>query len=488
MKNHRDIYTSVLTFVVAVASVSLSLAQTKGVDKYGEMLFEGRPFFTDSALYNSYDLGGSPLGLFEKGSPRFDAQFDYRYDGLGDGSGQYWSAPLLTMGNPENSFFRVFYDPRILSDKNGGDDASLPLHRFGLVVAAQGASGALRAAFSAVGFYGDQEWDGGDENRMIAGFERIRFDLGSKVHPLLRLGLFVGGDMLYEKNTKTDTRRSFHTNLPEFGVNLDMGGEDFPVRGNLDFSYAWSRYVYTIVDGLNANAIRNDSLSLFLTTQTRVSLIDDDKLVLRPGLLLGFTNNSGERHEPEEGNNYPINLGDVIQNFDYGLTGFWFGVGTGAGVLNYVDAHVEYTLAALRLKCGSGYTAPAVESRTLHNFSLGVSSNLNKYVEMPIVITPRAAWFISGMSGVGVSQAHLSLDPLNAAWSDSQRSPYYYPPQYAPQNLLSGFSHLSGFTVGVDGQVLEGQASASVWATFLSDSGSDKGGLEFGARIGFLLR
>jgi hypothetical protein len=486
MKKFQNVY--VLMFAVVVIAVSLSIAQTRTVDKYGDKFFEGRPFFTDSALYNSYDLGGSPLGLFEKGSPRFDAQFDYRHDGLGDRAGQYWSAPMLTMGNPDKSFFRAFYDPRILTDKNGGNDVSLPLHRFGLVVAAQGESKALRAAFSVVGFYGEQEWDLFNDNRMVAGFDRIRFDLGSQVHPLLRLGLFVSGDMRYEKNIETDTERSCHTNLPEFGVNVDVGGEDFPVRGNLDFSYAWSRFVYTKNDYYRGDAIRNDSLSLFLTMQASLSPIDDDKLVLKPGLLLGFTNNSGERHIPEggydanTGNNWPINLGNAIKTREYGLTGFWFGAGTGVGVLNYVDAHVEYTLAAMSLDCGSYYTKPKVESRTLHHTAFGVSSNLNKYVDMPIVITPRLAYFISGMSGVGVSQARLSVDPLNAAFYDSKES------LYNPQTLLNGFSHLSGFTIGVDGQVLEGQASASVWATFLSDSELDKGGLEFGARIGFILK
>jgi len=147
---------------------------------------------------------------------------------------------------------------------------------------------------------------------------------------------------------------------------------------------------------------------------------------------------------------------------------------------------VEYTLAALSLDCGFAYPKPAVESRTLHHTAFGVSTNLNKYVDIPIVITPRLAYFISGMSGVGVSQARLSVDPLNVLFTHSKES------LYNPQNLLNAFSHLSGFTIGVDGQVLEGQASASVWATFLSDSGLDKvnkgGGLEFGARIGFLLK
>jgi hypothetical protein len=157
------------------------------------MLFEGRPFFTDSAVYNSYDLGGSPLGFFDKGAPRFGARLGYRYGGLGGGSGQHWDAPELTVGNPGRSFFQVFYDPRIISSDVGGNDVSLPLHRFGLALAAQGSSGAVRGSFMAEGYYGTQVWDGNvNDDRLFMGFDKLRFDLGSQVHPLVSVGFFAG--------------------------------------------------------------------------------------------------------------------------------------------------------------------------------------------------------------------------------------------------------------------------------------------------------
>jgi len=474
---------NVFTFTVVV-SISLCFAQTRFIEKQGEAMFEGRPFFTDSSVYNSYDLGGSPLGLFDKGSPRFDARFGYRSSDLGGWSGQRWNAPTLTMGNPGTSFFQVFYGPHILSDKNGGNDVSLPLHRFGLVGATQASSGAIRAAFSVTGFYGDQEWDVGNEERMIGGVERLRLDIGSRLHPLLRLGLFVSGDVKYEEINITRQHRSCQTDMPVIGANLDVGGEDFPVRGNLDFSYAWNRFVYTRFEGDNANAIRNDSLNLFLTTQASLSPLSDDKLVIKPGLILGLTNNSGEQREPEAGNNYPINLGGAIPNSQYGLMGFWFGAGAGFGVFGYVDAYVEYMLAAMSLDCESGYAPPPVKSRTLHYTSFGLSTSVNKYVEMPIVINPRLAYFISGMSrDVGGAYSRLGLNPLNPRTGNGTNDLLYN-----PQSFLSDFAHISGFTIGVDGQALEGQVEASVWAAFLSSSAEDKGGLEFGVKVGFLLK
>jgi len=385
MKKHRDVH--VLMFIV-VASVFHCLAQSKAVDKHGAALFEGRPFFTDSALYNSYDLGGSPLGLFEKGSPRFEALFGYRYGGLGDRSRQYWNAPTLSMGNPGSAFFQVFYTPDIMSAKSG-NAVSLPLQRFGLAVASQGTSGAFRASFLFDGFYGRQEWEAGDSARVIMGVDRLRFDVGSQVHPMVRIGLYVGSKGRVDTlNAPYRADRSGQINLPEFGANVDVGGEGLPVHSNMDFSYAWSRFVYTVfvrpgpltnyvpsvgnlntsgeVSG-NANAIRNDSLNLFWTTQARFPS-KDDKFALRPGLILGFTSNSGEMREPDNPDNSIIEIGSARGNSSYDLTGFWFGVGTGFEAPDYVDAHVEYTLAAMSLECGSYYSNPAVEkSRTLHN-------------------------------------------------------------------------------------------------------------------------
>jgi hypothetical protein len=476
------------------------------------MLFEGRPFFTDSALYNGYDLGGSPLGLFEKGFPRFGAMFGYRYGGLGGTrTGQYWDAPLLTMGNPGSAYFQAFYGPGMMAGEGGAAaaDASLPLHRFGLAAASQGTSGALRASLLVSGYYGKQEWDGdADRARALMGFDKLRLDLGSQVHPLARVGLYVGTrlglDTLYESY---HADRSFYINLPEFGANVDFGGEALPVRSNVSFSYAWCRFIYTawarnlsagsFPDGArpghlgygdggyggDANAIRNDSLSVFWATRARLPLpAEDEKFAFSPGLLLGFTGNSGEMRAPGEDNDL-INIGGALPGFSYNLTGFYFGVGTGFEARGYASAHIEYSLSAMSLDCGSGYPADFTKSRTLHHFAVGVSTKAGNFVELPISIAPRVAWFISGAANMaGPSRPRLSADPLNDAPGVSKSA------LYEPQNFLENFAHVSGFTVGADADALEGAAVASIYATFLSSSREDKGGLEFGVKVGFALK
>lgn len=496
-KQRHSVYLSVIMFAVA-ASVSLCFAQTTAAEKQAGMLFEGRPFFTDSAIYNIYDLGGSPLGLFEKEASRFGARLGYRYGGSGDMAGSYWDAPSFWMGDPGKSVVQIYYGPNALS-YNGAAGANLLLHRFGFVAATQGVSGAIRAAFSAGGFYGRQEWEKGDSARVIMGIEKLRLDVGSQVHPLVRIGFYIGANLLYDtlyNSVVVHRDCSAHTNLPEFGGSADIGGEDFPVRAVIDFSYAFSGFSYSLYPsqyntpqsagfaGGDANAVKNDSLRVFLTARSQTIPIADGKFAFKPGLFLGYTGNSGEMREPDPGDNYPIPLlfGNAKDGLQYSLNGFMFGAGSGFEALGYVDAHVEYSLAALWLNCDPGYTGTAVEkSRTLHNVAVGVSSRMNKYVEMPVEIAPRLAWFTSGnTNAAGAARSRLSFEPLNIEPGMSKHK------LYEPQNFLDGFARTSGFTIGVDGAAFEGSLKASVWTTFLS-SGDDSG-LEFGLRAEFLLK
>jgi len=514
----------ILTFTV-FASITLCFAQTRGVSKYGEMLFEGRPFFTDSALYNSYDLGGSPLGMFEKGSPKFDARFGNRSTGLGGGSENIWDAPSIIFGSPGQSYFNAFYKYSALSDKgDDGNGVNLPLNKFGLVLASQGTSGAMRASFLLDGFYGRQEWNNGDSVRVIMGFERLRLDVGSQVHPLLRVGMYVGTAALFDTLAYEYRRdRSFHINLPEFGANLDIGGEEFPVRSNIDFSYALSRFTYSAYatkgvksgdpkgidrnDNINekgqrepgkfvtpppdtavggdANAVLNDSLSIFWAARAGFPL-PGDKLAIKPGLFVGYTSNSGDlrvQNPNDDALAHVVDVGDVILGSTYSLNTIWFGVGTGFEAIGYVNAYVEYSLAAMWLYCDSLYTGAAFDaSRTIHHTAVGVSTRINDFVEMPVVITPRMAFFVSGITGAGgAARMRLGIEPLNNVSGLSKRS------HYEPQNLLSEFKRVSGFTLGADGYALEGSVNASVWITVLS-SNVNESGMEFGLRMGFLLK
>jgi hypothetical protein len=325
------------------------------------------------------------------------------------------------------------------------------------------------------------------------GFERLRLDFGSQVHPLVRLGLFFGATLRLDTLRASHEDVAFQTNLPEFGGNIDFGGEDMPVRSNLYASYAFSRYLYRVSgfgdvpsanpDNNHADAIRNDSLNIFWMAQGRIPVNDD--YTVRPGLLFGYTGNYGGMREPVGENKNPVDMGEAIKGSPYDLTGVWFGIGAGFEALKYADVHVEYTLAAMSLKWGEAgssyqnYPPAGDRSRTLHNTAFGVSTPLHEYVALPLNITPRIAYFISGSAGIAGAR-HSSFEPMNVV---SGKSKKYL---YAPYSFLDGFERTSGFTFGVDGQALEGRLSVSYWMTFLKNTVS-KDGMEIGLSAGFSL-
>jgi hypothetical protein len=409
------------------------------------------------------------------------------------------------MGEPGRAFFEVFYGPDFLAYNVAGgvDGVSLPLQRFGLTLAGQTESGFFGAAFSADGYVGTQTWENRSDSRWLFGFDKLRIDMRSRVHPLVRVGAFVNAalriDTLYAPPVQQSPGvlqrqhedRSGQVNLPELGGSVDFGGEGMPVRSNLSLSYASSRFVYVTkgvpnvgVDGVdtrgNENTIINDSIQLFWMAQGRVPINDD--YTVKPGVLFGWSNNAGQMFYPHpEGDMFK--LGNAITNLWYTLSALYFGLGTGFEALKYADLHIEYAASLWSLSCGAGFLPPpAVTSRTLHHTTFGISTPLHEYVDMPVKVSPRIAYFISGSSDI-IGSRWSDVEPLNVA---PNKSKAYL---YSPQNFLDGFTRISGFTIGVDGTALEDMLSASLWATFLSSKNSlnSESGMELGLSAGFRL-
>jgi len=487
-----------ITFLIVMAvAAQACFAQSRAVDKHASTMAEGRPFMTDGGLYNSYDLDNSPIGLFDIDSSRLSAEVGYAYCGLGGFSRHDLSSQKLRMGEPGRAFFEVFYGPDFLSyEGDMAENASLPLQRFGLTLAAQTASGFFGAALSADGYIGTQKWENGDSSRWLAGFDRLRIDMRSQVHPLVRVGAFVNAalrvDTLYAPPSSAGQRRhedrSGQVNLPELGGSVDFGGEDMPIRSNLSVSYASSRFVYVTkgvsgfaIDGVdgrgNENSIINDSIQLFWMAQGRFPLTDD--YVVKPGLLFGWSNNAGQMFVPHPDGDM-FKLGNSINNSSYTLSALYFGAGSGFQALKYADLHVEYTASLLSLETGNGFPAPTATSRTLHNTAFGVSTKLHEYIEMPVKLTPRVAYFISGSTFITGSR-YSDMEPINIYPGKSKAY------LYAPQDFLAGFERISGFTFGVDGQALEDRLSAQFWMTFLTSkiNSDSNGGMELGLSVGF---
>jgi hypothetical protein len=355
-------------------------------------------------------------------------------------------------------------------------------------------------------YIGSQTWDApGDSSRWLIGFDNLRIDMGSQAHPLVRVGFYVGAKAAIDtlhisgQNPIDPLRRdlSIQINVVEFGGDIDFGGGDLPARSNLSVSYAPSQMVYAyrgtnqysndtlpVVDGnRHAPTIVNDSFQLFWLAQGRIPIVEDE-YVVKPGLLLGWSTNSGRMHTASEKNDL-YRYSDVIPNREYDFGGFYFGAGTGFELLKYADLYAEYSLASMSLnKLGSYYPQTFTKSRTLHHIAFGAATSINKYVDLPLEISPRVAYFISGSTNI-VPAAHSRLDPLNV---EPRKSKWLF---YSPHLFLEGFAQTSGFTIGVDGLALENKLSVSYWMTFLSKKFENQpdpvGGIELGLSAGFSL-
>jgi hypothetical protein len=228
----------------------------------------------------------------------------------------------------------------------------------------------------------------------------------------------------------------------------------------------------------NVNPIAGDSLKFFMMVQGFVPV--NESYIFSPGLLFGHSSSSGREHVPHEDNDNPFKIGNRITGRDYNLSGIHFGIGTGFEADKYANLYAEYSLAAMSLECGQAYLPPVTKSRTLHHVSFGASTALQKYLEMPLNITPRISYFISGSAGI-VDAVHSDLGPVNIYPGKSKAA------LYTPSQFLEGFARTSGFTFGIDALALENKLAASFWMTFLSKDTESKGGLELGVSAGFKL-
>jgi len=483
----------ILIAVLLISSVSF--AQHPALDLYSTRLAEGRPFFTYQGIYDSYDLFNSPLGVFEIDSSSLSIEVGYNLLSLGKEKGHFFTLPLLRMGEPGRAYFQVFYGPDFLSYD---ESITLPLHRFGLTLAAQSESGLFQASISSSGYIGTQSWKEGNDTRAILGLDNLRFDFGSRVHPMARVGVFIGA-ALYVDTLKSPERygstyeqlridRSAQVVLPAFGGFVDFGGGHFPVYNHLSLQYASSRFVYVAknetnrggVDGLgNEYSVINDSLQLFWLAAGRIPLGEH---FIKPGLLVGFSATSGQLHWPDEDSD-PFKMKDAIDGGFFDLTEVYFGIGTGFEVFNYADLFIEYVYNSASLDYGdyAGFNNSSnfPTSRGFHNFALGASTPLHEYLSLPLSLTPRIAYFMSQSAGA-VEARRMEIDPLNPIMNGKSKEA-----RYRPQTYLHGREFISGITIGLDAQSPDTKFGGSLYTTFLNKRQGRQSGIEMGVVLAF---
>ena len=476
----------ILIAVLIVSSVCL--AQHPALDLYGKRLVEGRPFLTFEDIYDSYDLFNSPLGVFEIDSSSLSIEAGYSLFSLDNEKRHYFSIPVLRMGEPRRAYFQVSYGPDLLSYDTPSENMSLPLHRFGLTLAAQSQSRLFQASIMSSGYIGTQSFKNNNDSRMLAGLEDLRFDFGSQVHSMARVGVFIGAALHVDtlkssyKNAANEELsrddRSAHVVLPAFGGFVDFNGSNIPVRSHLSLQYASGRFVYVSKDEIsrggvdslgNLHSIKNDSLQLLWMTAGRIPVKEH---FVKPGLLLGYSVNAGQLHLPDEDSD-PFKMKDAVDGGFFDLTEVYFGIGAGFEAFSYVDMFIEYIYNSASLNYGEHFQNPtnAPTSQGLNSFALGVSTPLHKYLSVPFSLSPRIAYFISQSAGA-VEARHINTKPLNPARSRSKAA------IYDPQLYLENKESTSGFTLGLDAQSSDTKLGGSFYTTFLNKNPGGRSGIE----------
>lgn len=476
--------------ILIISALSICLAQTFKEDLLTGRLSSAHPHLTDAETYNSYDLAHSPLGTFENDSNRLTLQTSYLHRSWNDVSqtgynGNYLTLPSVRIGQPKVAFFEIAYGPQFLSSNHSSTVFSLTEHRFAITLAGQTPSALFQTSLSGCGSIGKQTWEADDYNRIVLDLDRLRIDLGSQIHPLLRLG-FHGG-VSARIDTLTDPTgfhqdRFFQTDLPSYGGYADFGSENVPVRSNLSLDFSSKRFVY-VSKGIppympngNENAIIYDSLNLSWQTMAHIPV---GEYQIKPAFLFGWSKNSAQLYTPHEEND-PLKLGPAIDQANYTLSRIKFGLGINLEAKQYATVFTEYHLSSQSIDCGQAFTQPQTSERALHSLAIGLSSNLHKHISLPLEVTPRIGYFVYGSDRMN-GQARFASTPFSLSDGKSQEWRYH------PEDLLEAFERTSGFTLGADGSLLNQKLNYDLHLTFLSRASDGNGGVEFGTEVTFAL-
>jgi len=474
----------ILIAVLFISSVCF--AQHPALDLYSIRLAAGRGFITSEEIYDSYDLFKSPLGVFQIDSSSLSLEIGYSLLSLDNERGHYVSIPILRMGEPGRAYFQISYGPDLLYyDTPDGNTVSLPLHRFGLTLAAQSESGTFQASIMGTGYIGTQSWEEGYDQRSVMGLENLRFDFGSQVHPLARIGVFIGAGLHLDTLNSADNERndrSAHVVLPAFGGFVNFGGQYFPARSHLSLQYAPVRFVYVSKDGQNdagvddrgmgnEYSIMTDSLQVLWMTVGRVPLGEH---FAKPALLLGTSVNAGQLHMPNKDSD-PFRMETAVPGGHFNLTEMYLGTGLGFEVINYAELFIEYVYTWASLNYGGHFPDDSPKERGLYTFAAGVSTPMHKYVSMPFSLNPRIAYFMSESAGE-VKPRRMNINPLNPVDSKGKSKAY----RYEPQTYLKNKETLSGITVGLDAWTPDTKFGGSLYTTFINKNQGEHSGIEMG--------
>lgn len=341
----------------------------------------GEPRFTNAQLYNLYDQGGSPMGLLETRKEKVGLAIAYLGsnratdgDSLAIGHGDF-SIPQLGFFQPGVFGASLYYQRESESyHRKSGDSLDVVASLFGLDLAAGPASGLFRIGFGAHARLGSMEY-AGEANRVILEVPSLRFDLGSRLHPAVEVGVYAGFGGRFDSLESPAGRleRVATMTLPRYGILADMGGtETLPVMGNAVLELGTDRFFgeYRQAGGIGIEyPIVWTRYWTFQTQWMYPFQVRDFRL--EPALRFARRSEDAQGYAGLKGNQDPFKKGDKIDALQEkrGITAF--GLGGNFSFRETVSLLLEWETS------GHGYEVDSLQEERYNRFSLGLEHRVD---------------------------------------------------------------------------------------------------------------
>jgi len=437
---------------------------------------------TDKSQYNAADHAGSPLGWLEKDSSVLKTDLFFRYFRFSDEAGNRSSSrnlviPHVRVGKPGIILFDLFYNPDILEIKSDFQNLKLPLHRFGFGLAAGTESGLFQFALHGDLFTGEESHDIDGDKRFILGSNEVSVHLGSKVHELVKIGLYGGISGYFDSLICEDPQiqdRFFSGAFPLFGGFIDFGKDQFPVRSNFSLGVGFPKFVYvTKPDSKpfgNQDVIRADSVGWDLKFLAEIPAAN---FSINPAFKVGYRRMTSQLYLPTEENN-PWEYESKLSDSNWTVSSFGMGFALASDFLKYVNMNLEYSFKNLSFEYGPAYSFYSDQKYWYHHIVWGAQSNLKSlpFLRMPesMNFVLRAEYFNFRQSGFFDSWRTDQFKYVNVIANNSQSY------RYSPEALTSAF-RFAGFNLGTRAEFANGLFGVNADFLFLRD------GFELGVKV-----
>jgi len=493
-------------YLVCGFFAAVAYAQTdQPIDRPSAREAVGLPSFSDISQYNSYDFCGSPLGLFEKDSMRVRLNLGMRAtswheennaDSLKQ-SATAWNIPDILIGKPGVIYVRINYAPTGIDDYTHrspdgitNQELTLPLHRFGLLIAGQTPSGIFQMSVRGNGYYGDEALAGSQNTRLIMGLENLSAAIGSRIHPLVAVGMQGGAigrlDTLRDLQNPRYHDRYFFGQIPQLSWYIDFGGGNVPLSSNFSLAIATHRFIYVSTptgENGNQNPLRGDSLAW---KWQAIGNIVGMGCTWRPAVYLGYWNNHYQTYLPTADNN-SLDVGLQLNGNDWTTSNFRFGFGGNAEISGVASAWFEYTHSSLSLDYGATWSTLSARQKGYDRIMTGVELGMHKiaalHIPQSIETFVRLGFFNQRENSVIDAFESDQFGLVNTV--DYNSMMYRYRPDFgwgADQRVI-------GFTLGMGGSFFNRLLSIDAHLAFLSKSSDvHTNGAQFGLDCIYALR